>query len=256
MSASVWRSVSRPLGYGIFSPLMMGFFAIPLITFYPLFIVWFGIGPASKIAFAVMTGSVPIALNTMDGVRMIDQGFVQLTRSIGASTAQSYLRIYLPLALPAILSGLRIGTSLVVIGVIVCEMLASVDGIGFWISYTVRCSRPDMSISASRSQCRWSWHVNFDSDKSSAALRCASRGGAAGRWKDDLVNEFVGKHAAVTGAASGIGRATAMELAAFGAVLTILDRDKDGLEQTAAMAKERARRSSRISSMSRICRGQ
>ena len=124
-----------PLGYGISSPLMMGFFAIPLITFYPLFIVWFGIGPGSKIAFAVMTGSVPIALNTMDGVRMIDQGFVQLSRSIGASAAQSYLRIYLPLALPAILSGLRIGTSLVVIGVIVCEMLASVDGIGFWISY-------------------------------------------------------------------------------------------------------------------------
>jgi NitT/TauT family transport system permease protein len=124
-----------PLGYGIFSPLLISFFAIPLITFYPLFIVWFGIGPASKIAFAVMTGSVPIALNTMDGVRMINPGFVLLTRSMGASAAQSYLRVYLPLALPAVLSGLRIGTSLVVIGVIVCEMLASVDGIGFWISY-------------------------------------------------------------------------------------------------------------------------
>ena len=45
------------------------------------------------------------------------------------------MRIYLPLALPAILSGLRIGTSLVVISVVVCEMLASVSGLGFWISY-------------------------------------------------------------------------------------------------------------------------
>jgi NitT/TauT family transport system permease protein/taurine transport system permease protein len=124
-----------PLGYGIVSPLLTGFFAIPLITLYPLFLVWFGIGPASKIAFAVMTGSVPIALNTMDGVRLIDQGFVKLARSIGASTVQAYLRIYFPLSLPAILSGLRIGTSLVVIGVVVCEMLASTDGLGFWISY-------------------------------------------------------------------------------------------------------------------------
>ncbi len=124
-----------PLGYGVFSPLLTGFFAIPLITFYPLFIVWFGIGPASKVAFAVMTGAVPIALNTMDGVKMIDQGFVRLARSLGASAMQAYFRMYLPLALPSVLSGLRIGTSLVVIGVIVCEMLASVDGIGFWISY-------------------------------------------------------------------------------------------------------------------------
>lgn len=124
-----------PLGYGIFSPLLIGIFAVPLITLYPMFLVWFGIGPASKVAFAVMTGSIPIALNTMDGVRMIDRDYVRLARSFGASPAQSYLRIYFPLALPAILSGLRIGTSLVVIGVIVCEMLASVDGLGFWISY-------------------------------------------------------------------------------------------------------------------------
>ena len=124
-----------PLGYGVFSPLLGGLFAVPLITLYPIFMVWFGIGVGSKIAFAVLTGSIPIALNTMDGVRQIDRGFLRLSRSIGASPAQAYLRIYLPLSLPAILSGLRIGTSLVVIGVIVCEMLASVDGLGFWISY-------------------------------------------------------------------------------------------------------------------------
>ncbi len=72
----------------------------------------------------------------MDGVRLIDRGFVRLAQSIGASGgAEPALRIYFPLSLPAILSGLRIGTSLVVIGVVVCEMLASTDGLGFWISY-------------------------------------------------------------------------------------------------------------------------
>jgi NitT/TauT family transport system permease protein len=124
-----------PLGYGIFSPLLTGLFAVPLITLYPLFLVWFGIGPGSKIAFAVVAGSIPIALNTMEGVRMIDERYKRLAQSFGASPAQSYLRIYFPLSLPAILSGLRIGTALVVISVIVCEMLSSVDGLGFWISY-------------------------------------------------------------------------------------------------------------------------
>jgi ABC-type nitrate/sulfonate/bicarbonate transport system permease component len=124
-----------PLLYGIFAPLLTGVFAVPLITLYPLFLVWFGIGPGSKIAFAVLTGSIPIALNTMDGVRQIDRGYLRLARSIGATRLQAYLRIYLPLSLPAMLSGLRIGTSLVVIGVVVCEMLAAADGLGFWISY-------------------------------------------------------------------------------------------------------------------------
>ena len=58
---------------------------MPLITVYPLFLVWFGIGPGSKIAFAVVVGTIPIALNTMDGVRLIDRGYLQLARSFGAS---------------------------------------------------------------------------------------------------------------------------------------------------------------------------
>jgi NitT/TauT family transport system permease protein len=124
-----------PLGNGVFSPLLTGLFAVPLVTLYPMFMVWFGIGPGSKIAFAAMSGAIPIALNTMDGVRQIDRGYIAFARSIGASSLKAYLRIYFPLSLPAILSGLRIGTSLVVISVIVGEMLASLDGLGFWISY-------------------------------------------------------------------------------------------------------------------------
>jgi 2,3-dihydro-2,3-dihydroxybenzoate dehydrogenase len=57
-----------------------------------------------------------------------------------------------------------------------------------------------------------------------------------------IVNEFAGKHAIVTGAGSGIGRSTAMELAERGVVLTIIDRDSVGLEKTAAMAKEKGAR--------------
>lgn len=116
-------------------PILSSLFAIPLIVWYPLFVVWVGIGPASKILFAVVAGFFPIALNTMYGVRLLDNRFTLLGRSIGASRAQIFFRILLPLALPAIISGLRIGTSLVVIGVVVTEMITSLAGIGYWISY-------------------------------------------------------------------------------------------------------------------------
>ena len=116
-------------------PILASLFAIPLIVWYPLFMVWVGIGPASKIVFAVLSGFFPIALNTMYGVRLLDRRYLLLGRAMGASQVQALFKILIPLALPAVVSGLRIGTALVVIGVVVTEMLASLGGIGFLISY-------------------------------------------------------------------------------------------------------------------------
>jgi NitT/TauT family transport system permease protein/taurine transport system permease protein len=97
--------------------------------------VWFGIGSASKIAYAVVSGFFPIAINTMNGIRGLDRQLFVFGRAIGCSHRQLILRILLPMALPSIIAGLRIGTALAVIGVIVAEMLASLGGIGFLITY-------------------------------------------------------------------------------------------------------------------------
>jgi NitT/TauT family transport system permease protein len=116
-------------------PVLASLFAIPLITWYPLFMVWFGLGVMSKIVYAVVSGFFPIAINTMNGVRGLDRRYVLFARAIGCSRRQTVFRILLPLAIPSVMSGLRIGTALVVIGVIVAEMLASFGGIGFLVSY-------------------------------------------------------------------------------------------------------------------------
>jgi len=68
-------------------------------------------------------------------VRAIERRYLVFARSIGATKFQTYARIIFPLALPAMISGLRVGTGLVVIGVVVTEMLASLGGIGYLISY-------------------------------------------------------------------------------------------------------------------------
>jgi NitT/TauT family transport system permease protein len=117
------------------APVLSSIFAIPLIILYPLLMAWLGIGALSKIVFGVLSGFFPIALNTIDGVRAVEQRYITFARSVGATPLQTQARIVLPLALPAIVSGLRVGTGLVVIGVVVTEMLASLGGIGFLISY-------------------------------------------------------------------------------------------------------------------------
>ena len=108
--------------------------AVPLVILYPLFLAWLGLGWESKVVFGVVSGVFPIALNTMIGVQGIDRGYANMATAMGASRTQVLFQVLAPLAFPAIVSGLRLGTALIVIGVVLSEMLASTDGIGFWIS--------------------------------------------------------------------------------------------------------------------------
>ena len=116
-------------------PLLSSAFAIPFIVWYPLMLIWLGLGPQSKIAYGVAIGFFPIAINTLSAVQHLDRRYLMLARSLGASGGQLFWKFILPSVMPSVVSGLRIGTSFCVIGVLVAEMIASVDGLGFWISY-------------------------------------------------------------------------------------------------------------------------
>jgi NitT/TauT family transport system permease protein len=128
--AGVWPVVAR-----ICAPILSSLIAVPLVVLYPIILAWIGLGPASKIVFGAISGLFPIALNTLVGVQSIDRGYAVMAKAMGASPRQVMFQVMAPLALPTIVSGLRLGTALVVIGVVLSEMLASTDGIGFWISY-------------------------------------------------------------------------------------------------------------------------
>ncbi|HEY2186004.1 MAG TPA: ABC transporter permease subunit, partial [Xanthobacteraceae bacterium] len=119
----------------IFSPLFSGLIALPLIVLYPVVVAWTGIGPISKIVYAAAAGLFPIALATVSGIRSIDFRYAELARALGASRRQIVQQVMLRLALPAVVSGLRVGLSLVIISVVQSEMLSATDGLGFWISY-------------------------------------------------------------------------------------------------------------------------
>lgn len=126
---------SSPVLARISAPILSALISVPLVILYPVLIIWLGLGPPSKIAFGVLSGIFAIALNTLVGVKEVNRGYVAMATALGASQWQIIFKVMLPLALPAIMSGLRLGTALIVIGVVLSEMLGSTDGVGFWISY-------------------------------------------------------------------------------------------------------------------------
>jgi NitT/TauT family transport system permease protein len=115
-------------------PMVSSLYAIPLVILYPVFTVWLGIGPESKIAFASIYGFLPTMLATAAGIQTIDPQLLLAARSMGATLSQRIVHVVIPAAIPTVLSGLRVGGALVIVGVVVAEMLISSAGIGYLIS--------------------------------------------------------------------------------------------------------------------------
>jgi NitT/TauT family transport system permease protein/taurine transport system permease protein len=115
-------------------PIVSSLYAIPLVILYPVFNVWLGIGSESKIAFASIYGFLPTMLGTAAGIQTIDPQLLVAARSMGATLPQRLIYVILPAAIPTVLTGLRIGGALVIVGVVVSEMLISSAGIGYLIS--------------------------------------------------------------------------------------------------------------------------
>jgi NitT/TauT family transport system permease protein len=111
----------------------------PKIIFFPLTIMWFGVGPGSKIALGVMSSFFPIALSTAAAMREIDRVLIQVGRSFNASTWAMITKIYLPAIRTPVMNGLRLGLGVAIIGVLLAETKLSNQGLGFMIiqSYTL-----------------------------------------------------------------------------------------------------------------------
>jgi ABC-type nitrate/sulfonate/bicarbonate transport system permease component len=113
-----------------FNPLVHLILAVPQSIFLPVFILAFGIGFLEKVIFGITHAYFVILVNSFAAVRSIPRPLVAVARVFGATRAQVYTRIYLPAMLPLILTGLRLGMILCIIGVLLAEMYASRRGIG------------------------------------------------------------------------------------------------------------------------------
>jgi NitT/TauT family transport system permease protein len=107
---------------------------VPIVILYPIFTAWFGIGSESKVAFAGIYGFFPVMLSTAAGIRTIDPQYLLAARSMGATLPQQIARVIIPASIPTVLTGLRLGGALTIIGVVVAEMLTSAAGVGYLVT--------------------------------------------------------------------------------------------------------------------------
>ena len=121
-------------------PLFSSLYAVPIVILYPIFTAWFGIGSQSKIIFAGVYGFFPVMLSTAAGIRTIDEQLLLAARSMGATVPQQIMRVIIPASIPTVLTGLRLGGALTIIGVVVSEMLTSSAGIGYLVTRTAPSS--------------------------------------------------------------------------------------------------------------------
>jgi len=126
------------LGFHRFSgvvvePILTALYTLPKVTLYPLVLLIFGLGISAKIAFGVMHGVIPVILFTMSAVRNIEPVHLKTARVLRLSPIQTATTILAPAVTPEIFTGLRVGFSLTLLGVIIGEMFASQRGLGFMI---------------------------------------------------------------------------------------------------------------------------
>lgn len=114
----------------VFDPLFAGIYAIPAILFFPLYVLFFGLGPASKIAMGITISFFPIALNTMAGFGNVDKIFIVAARSMGCSGYQLFRWVLLPAAAPVIVTGLRMGFILAFLSILGSETIGALSGLG------------------------------------------------------------------------------------------------------------------------------
>lgn len=114
----------------VFEPLFAGFYAIPIILFLPLYVLIFGLGPASKIAIGATISFFPITLSTIAGFGYVDRTYTVAARSMGASDFQMFRYVLLPAALPVILTGMRMSFTVALLSIIGSETIASLAGLG------------------------------------------------------------------------------------------------------------------------------
>jgi NitT/TauT family transport system permease protein len=114
-------------------PIFVALQSVPKIAIAPLILVWVGAGFHSKLLVVTAIAFFPIVINTMTGFKEVDRGLRDVFTSVAATERQVFFQLRLPYAMPYIFAGLRIATTLAVLGAIVAEYLAASNGLGYLV---------------------------------------------------------------------------------------------------------------------------
>lgn len=111
-------------------PYVTAAYAAPLVALLPLYVVWFGVGVAAKLAIITTLTAFPVVINTWRGVKAMDASLIEVGAAFGASTGQLMRKVIVPATLPYIMTGLRLAVGRALIAMVIAEFFTAVSGLG------------------------------------------------------------------------------------------------------------------------------
>ncbi len=135
-----------PVARGILDPIIEFLRPIPPLAYLPLIVIWCGIGELTKVLIILIAVFAPVAIATAAGVAAVPPDRVDAARALGASRAQVIRLVILPNALPAILTGIRIGLGVGWSTLVAAELVAATRGLGFMIQSAAQFLRTDIVV--------------------------------------------------------------------------------------------------------------
>ena len=124
-----------PIAEFALSPYILALQIAPKVAFAPLFIMWMGFTVYPKILVAILIVFFPIMVNVLTAIRTVDPDLINLARAFKATRAQIFWKIEFPASMPPLFAGLRIGSTLAVVGVVVGELVGGNMGLGYLLSF-------------------------------------------------------------------------------------------------------------------------
>ena len=124
----------RTMEYAL-DPFLWFLYSAPLIAFYPIFVLWFGLGVPTVIVITFLLSVTQIAASTLHGIQNVNPGLLLAARSFGATPRDLLWKVVLPASVPMVIAGLRLGIGRALMGVVVGELFGATAGLGYSISY-------------------------------------------------------------------------------------------------------------------------
>lgn len=132
-----------PLAASLLDPLFSGTYAVPKLALFPIFIFVFGLGSMSKVALVFLECLYPMVIITSQGARGVSRALLWSAQNMGASRAMTLRRVVLPATMPYLFAALRVALPVALIVVVITEMISSVDGLGYLVSYSLSSLKTD-----------------------------------------------------------------------------------------------------------------
>lgn len=119
---------------GVIDPYIMGAYSLPRVALAPFFVLWFGIGLDSKVALVISIVLFVVLFNVRQGMDSIDQDLVDVMRSMRASRRVMLRHVVIPSLLPWIVSAVKIGIGMALIGAVIGEFVGADKGLGWMVT--------------------------------------------------------------------------------------------------------------------------